>query len=93
MNAIDNIEVRRRRARFRAYRRGFREVDLLFIAFAEAHLDSLDGNELCLFEALLDAPDWKVYAWLMGHEEVPSEFDHSVFRRLCAYQENSRAKA
>ena len=93
MNAIDDIEIRRRRARFRAQRRGFREVDLLFIAFANAHLEFLGDEELRLFEGLLDAQDWKVYAWLMGHEDVPAEFDHSVFRRLCAYQENLRAKA
>jgi len=93
MGEITDIEVRRKKARFRAQRRGFREVDLLFNAFAEVYLESLDENELALFEALLDAPDWKVYGWLMEHEDVPQEFDHSVFRRLCAYQENLRAKA
>jgi antitoxin CptB len=93
MDEMSEIEVRRRKARFRAQRRGFREVDMIFIAFADAHLASLDADELTQFEALLDVPDWAIYGWFMGHEPAPPEFDHSVFKRLCAYRDNLRAKA
>jgi antitoxin CptB len=93
MGDTTDIEIRRRKAKFRALRRGFREVDLIFAAFAEAHLESLDADELSRFEALLKAPDWEVYAWFMGHKPVPPEFDHDVFTRLCAYRENLLAKA
>ena len=92
MGDSTDIEIRRRKARFRAQRRGFREVDLVFSAFADAHLDSLDANELAQFEALLNVADWQVYGWFMGHEPVPPEHGHSVFARLCAYRENLRAK-
>ncbi len=92
MGDSTDIEIRRRKARFRAQRRGFREVDLVFSAFAEAHLESLDADELAQFEALLKVADWQVYGWFMGHEAVPSEHDHAVFARLCAYRENLRAK-
>jgi antitoxin CptB len=92
MDENADLEVRRRKARFRAQRRGFREVDLIFIAFADAHLESLDADELVLFEGLLEVPDWQIYNWFMGHEFVPPEFDHSVFARLCAYRENLGAR-
>jgi antitoxin CptB len=92
MGDTTDIEVRRRKARFRAQRRGFREVDLVFSAFAEAHLETLNVNELAQFEALLQVTDWQFYAWFMGHEPAPSEHDHAVFARLCAYRENLRAK-
>ncbi len=92
MGDTTDIEVRRRKARFRAQRRGFREVDLVFSAFAEAHLETLNVNELAQFEALLQVTDWQVYAWFMGHEPTPPEHDHAVFARLCAYRENLRAK-
>ena len=88
-----DIEVRRRKAKFRALRRGFREVDLVFAAFADAHLATLDADELGQFEGLLQAPDWDVYAWFMGHKPVPPQFDHAVFAQLCAYRENLRTKA
>lgn len=93
MGDTTDIEIRRRKAKFRALRRGFREVDLVFGAFVEAHLETLDPGELTQFEALLRVPDREVFAWFMGHKPVPPEYDHAVFARLCAYRENLRAKA
>ena len=77
-------ERRRARLRFRAARRGFKEVDLIFGTFAAEHLDALGETELDAFEALLDAPDQDVYIWLRGHAPVPAEFDTDVFAKLKA---------
>ena len=77
-------ERRRARLRFRSARRGFKEVDLIFGAFAAEHLDSLDDEELDVYERLLDAPDQDVYIWLRGHSDVPAEFDTPVFTKLKA---------
>ena len=75
-------ETRRKRLLFRAQRRGFKEVDLIFGAYAEAHLASLDGAGLDQFEALLAAPDQDVYAWLRGAAPVPPAYDNPVFAGL-----------
>jgi antitoxin CptB len=75
-------ENRRKRLLFRAQRRGFKEVDLIFGAYAERHLNGLDEAGLDQFEALLAAPDQDVYAWLRGAEAVPSEYDNPVFAGL-----------
>ena len=88
MTELEHLEFRRKKALFRAQRRGFRELDLVFAAFADAHLDSLDEAELTRFEALLSVPDWQIFAWIMGHEPVPSAYDHGVFARLCSYRAN-----
>ena len=77
-------EARRKRLFFRAHRRGFKEVDLIFGAFAEAHLESLSEAELDAFEALLAVPDQEVYAWLREHAPVPPAHDNAVFARLKA---------
>ena len=77
-------EARRKRLLFRAQRRGFKEVDLIFGAYAEAQLPRLDEAGLDQFEALLHAPDQDVYAWLRGHTPVPPEYDNPVFAGLCA---------
>jgi antitoxin CptB len=74
-------ENRRKRLLFRAQRRGFKEVDLIFGAYADAQLDQ--------FEALLTAPDQDVYAWLRGAKPVPAEYDNAVFaglRAVCGQQ-------
>jgi antitoxin CptB len=75
-------ENRRKRLLFRAQRRGFKEVDLIFGDYAEAALASLNEAGLDQFEALLKAPDQEVYAWLRGAEPVPAEYDNAVFAGL-----------
>jgi len=77
-------ENRRKRLLFRAQRRGFKEVDLIFGAYAEASLWGLNELELDQFEALLIAPDQEVYAWLRGAEPVPVDHDNPVFAGLKA---------
>ena len=77
-------ENRRKRLLFRAQRRGFKEVDLIFGAYAEAALWQLDEAGLDQFEALLTAPDQEVYAWLRGAAQVPSDHDNPVFSGLKA---------
>jgi antitoxin CptB len=78
-------EARRKRLLFRAQRRGFKEVDLIFGAYAEGHLAALDEAALAQFEALLAAPDQEVYAWLRGAEPVPAAHDNAVFAGLQSY--------
>ena len=78
-------ETRRKRLLFRAQRRGFKEVDLIFGAYAQDHLAVLDEAALDQFEALLTAPDQEVYAWLRGAEAVPAAHDNAVFAGLKSY--------
>jgi antitoxin CptB len=88
-------ENRRKRLLFRAQRRGFKEVDLIFGAYADAHLAGLDKAGLDQFEALLTAPDQDVYAWLRGAAPVPVEYDNPVFaglKQMCG-QQNPRWKS
>jgi antitoxin CptB len=82
-------ENRRKRLLFRAQRRGFKEVDLIFGAYADRHLAGLDEAGLDQFEALLTAPDQEVYAWLRGAEPVPPSYDNPVFAGLKAVCEQN----
>jgi len=77
-------EVRRKRLLFRAQRRGFKEVDLIFGTFAAREVAGLDEAGLGHLEALLDAPDQEVFAWLKGEAPVPAAFDTPLFDRLKA---------
>ena len=85
-------ENRRKRLLFRAQRRGFKEVDLIFGAYAETHLVGLDEAGLDQFEALLTAPDQDVYAWLRGAQPVPAEYDNAVFAGLKAKCEQQKPR-
>ena len=75
-------EARRKQLLFRCQRRGFKELDLIFGAFAEAHLKALDEDELEQLDLLLNAPDDDVYVWLRGYEPVPERYASPVFDML-----------
>ena len=77
-------ETRRKRLLFRARRRGFKEVDLIFGTFADAELEAMDTAELDQFEALLAAPDQEVYAWLRGDAPPPESHDTPMLARMKA---------
>jgi antitoxin CptB len=78
------LDERRRRILFRAWRRGTREMDLVMGRFADLHLPAMSESELAKFEALLDAPDPQVLAWITGEEAPPPEFDTPLIARLRA---------
>ena len=80
----EEIAVRRKRLRFRAHRRGFKEVDLIFGAFAAENLEGMDWAELDDFERLLEAPDQEVYACLKDDGPAPAVYDTPLFARLKA---------
>lgn len=80
------MDERRRKLRFRAWRRGFREMDLILGSFADANIESLDDSDLDAFERLLATPDWEVYAWLTGQADVPENHRSAVLDRLIAFR-------
>ncbi len=80
-----DLDPRRRRLLFRAWHRGTREMDLLMGSFADAELPTMNEPDLATFEALCEAPDRDIFAWLTGKSEVPSNYDTDVYRRLVAF--------
>lgn len=62
----DDIEIRRRRAAWRAQHRGTKELDILIGAFAMARLADMDGAALSSFERFLEVSDPELQAWLLG---------------------------
>lgn len=80
------MEERRRKLKFRASRRGFREMDLIMGQFAEQNIGDLSETELGEFERLLATPDWEVYAWLVGQKPVPPNYAGPVMDRLMSFK-------
>jgi antitoxin CptB len=86
------MDDRCKKLRFRAWRRGFREIDLIMGGFADRRLADLDGAGLDDFERLLDAPDQDVYLWITGQAAAPAEYDTPTLARLRAFQAELAAK-
>ena len=79
-------ETRLNRVRFRAWRRGFREADLILGPFADSHVESMTPAQLERFERLLDEPDRDLYAWVTGTAPTPPAFDDDIMARLRAFR-------
>jgi antitoxin CptB len=78
-------DQRLNRIRFRAWRRGFREADLILGGFADACAADLSPTELDSFERLLEQPDHDLYGWILGRP-APQAFDDAVLARLRAFR-------
>jgi antitoxin CptB len=79
-----DLDMRRRRAQFRASHRGTKEMDWLLGRFAEARLAGMDETALAEFERLLALPDPDLETWIMNRE--PPAGDHArLLRELRAF--------
>jgi antitoxin CptB len=76
----EDIEVRRRRAAWRAGHRGTKELDLLVGRFAAARLPDMAAAELARFERFLAVTDSELQTWLLG----PSAAADSEFADVIA---------
>lgn len=84
--AGEDIGMRRRRLRFRAWHRGTRELDLILGPFADANAAELVEPMLGRLEALLEQEDTELLRWLMGQEAPPAGADHELVDLLIAFR-------
>ena len=59
-------EIRLKRLRMRAWRRGTKEMDLILGPWADACLAGLSPAALDRFEQLLEENDQDLYVWIVG---------------------------
>jgi antitoxin CptB len=59
----DDLEMRRRRAAYRASHRGTKEMDIVLGGYAGAHLGGMAADELEVFERFLALPDPLLSGW------------------------------
>lgn len=77
-----DLDPRRRKALFRAWHRGTREMDLVLGSFADDHIGTLEEADLAEFEKLLDVLDTELFQYVSGELPIPAEHDTKLFRRI-----------
>lgn len=85
-------DARLKKLKLRAWRRGFREADLILGPFADKHVDTFSADELDWFERLLEQPDQDLYGWILETQPTPAEFDGELMSRLKAFRDEVYAK-
>ena len=88
-----DLDARRRRALFRAWHRGMREVDLLLGPFADAHIASLEDHDLADFEALMEVPDDELLTWIVGRAQVAQRHRSRVFDSIVAFNAQNHGQS
>ena len=68
----ETAEARLKRMAMRSWRRGTKEMDLVFGPWADAHLATADEATLIGYDALLDENDQDLNAWIVGQAEPPA---------------------
>jgi antitoxin CptB len=83
-NAIA-LETRRKRAKFRAWHRGMKEMDMILGGFVDAQFEALSHGDLDQLEFIMDALDRDLFKWFTGEGAVPADFDLPMFARICDF--------
>ena len=65
---------------------GMKETDLLLGQFAQRYLPELTDAGLDEFQALLDAGDPNIFAWVRGDTQPPANLDGPVLAQIKKFQ-------
>ncbi len=84
--AGEELSMRLRRLRYRAWHRGTREMDLILGPYADARLPVMGPAELDRFEALLEKMDTDLLDWLTGSVPTPPDADRDLLADLLAFK-------
>jgi antitoxin CptB len=84
MAAGEDIAIRRKRLRYRAWHRGTKEMDLILGPFADAHVEQYGAAELDRLETLMNEEDPPLLKWVMGQEEPPATVDRDFLSLVIA---------
>ena len=86
----DGLDARRKKALYRAWHRGTKEMDFVMGRFADAHIAGLSEADLADFEELLDVSDRELFAWIVGTEEVDPIHDRPVWQAMHAFTHQTK---
>ncbi|MCS6759482.1 MAG: succinate dehydrogenase assembly factor 2 [Candidatus Devosia euplotis] len=84
MTAGEDIAMRRKKLRSRAWHRVPREMDLFLGPFAAAHPEPRDNAGLDRLEALMSEEDPPLLTWVMGQVAPHDHVDRSFLAEVIA---------
>ncbi|HVY50028.1 MAG TPA: succinate dehydrogenase assembly factor 2 [Devosia sp.] len=84
-DAGEDLALRRRRLRYRAWHRGTKEMDLVLGPFADAHLEDFGPEDLDRLEAVMEESDTDLLQWVMGQAPLPASADADLLGRIVAH--------
>jgi len=92
MTSSEAREARLRKLSFRAWRRGFKEADIILGNFADDRLPGMTDAQLDIFEVLLEVPDQDLYGWIIERDPTPVEHQSEIMTELNSYYKTAYTK-
>ena len=92
MTSSEAREARLRKLSFRAWRRGFKEADIILGNFADDRLSGMTDAQLDIFEVLLEVPDQDLYGWIIERDPTPVEHQSEIMTELNSYYKTAYTK-
>ncbi len=71
---METDEARLKRLAMRSWRRGTKEMDLVFGPYADAHLAGMSVASLEVYDGILEENDQDLALWVMGGALPPDRF-------------------
>lgn len=81
-NLPDDLALRLRRAKYRAWHRGTKEADLVVGGFFDRHHAGWDEAAMAWFEIILQEQDVDILAWAFGTTPPPAHLDGPLMQAL-----------
>ena len=69
------MEIYLKKLLFKASHRGTKEMDIILGSFAEKNLETMNKENLKLFEEILEIPDPDLYKWFTSEDvSIPEKY-------------------
>lgn len=83
--AVTEVDPRLNRLSFRAWRRGFREADLVLGPFVDRIGPELSANEIDELDELLNTDDHDLYGWIIQNRPTPPAHETALMGKIRAF--------
>lgn len=60
-------------------------MDLVMGRYADAHAMTMALPDIDIFEALMEAPDPEIFAWITGAKPTPPNFETPLLQQIRAF--------
>ncbi len=92
MSEDEARQARIRKLSFRAWRRGFKEADIILGHFSDEALPDMSDSDLDIFEELLEVPDQDLYGWIIERDPTPEAYRSEIMNRLNIFYKTAYKK-
>ena len=84
--SVSDLDIIRKRLKWRATHRGIKEMDILVGGYAQTHLGAMTAEELEQFAEILEMPDQDLLSWATKQGPIPSHQDSPMLQSVLEFR-------